>query len=156
MARSTILCMELISIFRITALGPNLDCSRGPRRAKPLLVKVGQAQNARSGGCYRTGEDRVPDDGMSPMFSASASFKMHDLLFAEPRVSSLPSFPRVTNLPPGLLAWESDRSVPNFVPCVPKFVPSADIGRCRPMVTGVIKLKTRKPLWHKLLRDFNC
>jgi hypothetical protein len=53
-------------------------------------------------------------------------------------------------------AGSQDRSVPNFVPCVPKFVPNAGIGQCRPMVTGVIKMKMRKPLWHNGLMDFEC
>jgi hypothetical protein len=43
--------------------------------------------------------------------------------------------------------------VPNFVPRVPKFVPCAHIGRCRPMVTSVILVKMRKPLWDSSLVD---
>ena len=53
-------------------------------------------------------------------------------------------------------ATSQDRSVPNFVPCVPKFVPNAGIGRCRPMVTSVIMMKMRKPLCHKGLMAFEC
>ena len=46
--------------------------------------------------------------------------------------------------------------MPNFLPRVPKFVPNADIGQCRPMVTGVIMMKMRKPLWHNGLMDLEC
>jgi hypothetical protein len=49
-----------------------------------------------------------------------------------------------------------DRSVSNFVPCVPKFVPNASIGQCPPMVTGVVMIRMREPLWHKGLTDFEC
>ena len=48
---------------------------------------------------------------------------------------------------------DQDRTVPNFVPRVPKFVPCAHIGRCRPMVTSVILVKMRKPLWDSSLVD---
>ena len=72
MARSTILCVEPRSFFRMALLGPNLDCSRGQKRPKPFIKTVGQRQNARSSGRYRTERDKVPGDGMIPKSSASA------------------------------------------------------------------------------------